>query len=348
MDSGNLFGIISTKINFNRSNKKIIMKKNFTQCIKGIALLCVCTTLIKPAIAQTDMDAIMMDKKNLCGGFMYGFSSWKNYWEGDYKRDNQNIGTISTQSTAVMGNYGINEKLNIIFSLPYIQTNASAGTLKGMKGFQDLSLYIKYMPLEKKIGKGTLSLYGIGGYSFPVSNYVADFLPLAIGLRSKVITGRIMADYQRGKFFVTASGTYNYRNNIKIDRTAYYTTQMHLTNEVEMPDVISYNIRTGYRSNYLIAEAIYNNMVTQDGFDIRKNDMPFPSNKMNMGTAGINIKYTLKNLPALSLIAGGNTVLQGRNVGQATGFYGGVFYIVDFAHKKLKAAPNGKTRNDNK
>ena len=312
-----------------------------------LMVLCFATVATEPAMAQTDMDAIMMDKKNFCGGIMYGYSSWKNYWEGTLKRDNPNLGTVSTQSVAIMGNYGVSEKLNLLFSLPYIRTKASAGSLTGLKGLQDVSLYAKYMPLEKKVGKGTFSLYGIAGFSFPAVNYVADFLPLAIGLRSRVVTGRIMADYQVKRFFVTASGTYNYRNNIRIDRTAYYTTQMHLTNEVEMPDVISYNVRAGYRSPFLIAEAVFNNMITQDGFDIRKNDMPFPSNKMNMSTAGINIKYTLRHMPVLSIIAGGTTVLGGRNVGAATGVYGGVFYIIDFSHNKKPSSASGKTRDAN-
>ncbi len=326
----------------------IIMKKKYSPINKALVLFCICATLIKPVRAQTDLDAIMMDKKNLCSGIVFNYSNWNNYWEGSFKRDNANIGIVSTQSIAVMGNYGVSGKLNLLFSLPYIQTKASAGTLIGMKGLQDLSLFAKYMPLEKNILKGTLSLYAIGGVTLPVSNYVADFLPMAIGLHSQIIIGRIMADYQKGRFFLTASGTYNYRNNINIDRTAYYTTQMHLTNEVEMPDVISYNIRAGYRSTFLIAEAVYNNMITQDGFDIRKNDMPFPSNQMNMSSAGINIKYTLHNLPALSIVGGGSTTLTGRNVGQSTGYYGGIFYILDFSKKSISSSASGKRRTSNK
>ena len=308
---------------------------------RTLVLVCICTAVLKPAVAQTDIDAIMMQKKNFCTGLMYGYGSWKNYWEGTFKRDNQNLGTVSAQSVTVMGNYGYSDKLNFIFSVPYIKTKASAGTLAGMKGIQDLSLFVKYLALEKSFGKNEFSLYGVGGFSFPLTNYVADFQPLAIGMRSKTVTGRLTADYQRGRFFATASGTYNYRNNIKIDRSAYYTTQMHLTNEVEMPNVISYNFRTGYRSNFLIAEAVFNNMITQDGFDIRKNDMPFPSNKMNMSTAGVNVKYTLHKMPALSIVAGGSTVLGGRNVGQSTGFYGGAFYIIDFTGKGVST--NTKT-----
>ena len=42
-----------------------------------------------------------------------------------------------------------------------------------------------------------------------------------------------MADYQQGNLFVTVSATYVFRDNITIDLPAYYTTEMHNTNEVE-------------------------------------------------------------------------------------------------------------------
>jgi hypothetical protein len=298
-----------------------------------------CAATIK---AQTDIDGIMMTKNNFCTGVVYSYSSWKDYWEGTLKRDNLNLGTVSTRMVAVMGNYGVSDKLNLIFGAPYIKTKASAGTLHGLDGIQDLSLWAKYMPYEKHIGKGDLSVYGLVGVSFPLTNYVADFLPVSIGLQSKTLSLRAMGDYQVGKFFVTASGTYTFRSNIEIDRDAYYTTEMHYTNEVEMPDVLSFNVRSGYRYANWIAEAFVDNMTTLGGFDITRNNMPFPSNKMNATRVGINLKYEFnKVVPGLSLIGGGNYVVAGRNVGQATTINGGIFYILNFTKraKTISAEP---------
>ena len=64
--------------------------------------------------AQTDIDAIMMEKNAFCVGPMYSYSSWKNYWEGTLKRKNLNLGKVSTQMYGVMGNYGITCKLNAL------------------------------------------------------------------------------------------------------------------------------------------------------------------------------------------------------------------------------------------
>lgn len=307
-----------------------------------ILILFCCLFCLQQLSAQTDADAIMMSKNNFCTGAIYNYSGWKNYWEGTNKRDNANLGTVSTQMIGVMGNFGISDKLNILFGIPYVQTKASAGQLQGLKGIQDLSLWIKWLPLEKKIGPGTLSLYAVGGYSFPVTNYTADFLPLSIGLKSKNLSIRGIVDYQIGDWFATASATYVNRSNITIDRSSYYTTEVHYTNEVKMPDAMQYTFRTGYRTDRLIAEAVLSNWTTNGGFDITKNNMPFPSNEMNMTTVGVGFKYNIKAVAGLSVIGGGNYTIAGRNVGQSTSAYGGVFYILDFNKKKRATAEDTK------
>ncbi len=299
-----------------------------------ILLLFGFSCMVNSAKAQTDIDGIMMEKNAFCVGPMYGHSSWKNYWEGTLKRDNQNLGTVSASMFNLMGNYGITNKLNVLFGLPYIKTKASAGQLKGMKGVQDLSLWIKWKAYSKKIGSGRLSLFAIGGLSLPASDYTADFLPMSIGLESKNLSLRGMADYQMDKWFATASATYIRRSNIEIDRTAYYTTEMHYTNEVKMPDAASFNVRVGYRNNGMIAEAIADNWTTLGGFDITRNNIPFVSNRMNATRIGFNFKYPMKFYRQLAVVGNIMTTVAGRNVGQSTGFNAGVFYVIDLSHKK--------------
>jgi hypothetical protein len=284
--------------------------------------------------AQTDVDAIMIPHNNFCVGAMYSNSSWKEYWEGSFKRDNLNLGRVTTQMYSVMGNYGISNKLNVLFNVPYVTTHASGGTLKGMKSLQDLSLSIKWKAFQNELGKGNISLFAIGGLALPLTDYVADFLPMSVGMHSKNLSLRGMADYQINSFFVTASAIYIRRSNITIDRTAYYTNEMHYTNEVKMPDMAGFNVRAGLRSRQWIAEVVIDKSKTLGGFDIRKNDMPFPSNEMNSTRAGINFKYTSHYLRGLELTGGSNYVISGRNVGQSFMLNGGAFYIMDFSKKK--------------
>jgi hypothetical protein len=296
--------------------------------------------LLRPlgVIAQTDEDAIMMPKDNFCLGGVYSYNSWTNYWEGTFKRNNPNLGTVSTKIFGLMGTYGITKKWNVVINAPYVETHASAGVLHGLKGIQDLSVWLKWLALEKDLGNGTLSLYAVGGASIPLTNYIADYMPLSIGLQSKTLSGRIIADYQHGNFFATGSGTYTWRSNITVDEPSYYTTDLHNTNQVQMPDLWSFNFRTGYRSERLVAEATISNMTTIGGFDIRKNAMPFPSVKMDATMIGADFKYTFKAVSGLSLVGGVNTTISGshiaaRNVGEASGFDIGVFYVLDLSHK---------------
>ncbi|MEO6639448.1 MAG: hypothetical protein ABIN25_14305, partial [Ginsengibacter sp.] len=108
------------------------------------------------------------------------------------------------------------------------------------------------------------------------------------------------------------------------------------SNEVEMPDVAQFQLRTGYRGRYLIAEALLTQWTTLGGFDITRNNMPFPSNRMKATTVGANLKYTLKKFNELSLLAGGNYTLAGRNVGQSMAFNAGAFYAFYFKHSSKK------------
>ncbi len=307
--------------------------------IQLIILLC---AIKQYTFAQTDIDGLMMQKNFFCVGPTISKSTWKNYWEGTTKRNNENLGTVSTAAAMIMGNYGLTDNLNVLFGLPYIKTKASAGQLAGQKGLQDLSLFIKWVAKEKMIGKGNIKAILIGGYSTPVSNYTPDLLPLSIGLQSKTAMIRLMADYEMGDWFATASGTYNFRNNVTLDRNSYYTTQVHYTNEVKMPDATYFNVRAGYRSSTWIIEAIADKWTTLGGFDITKNNMPFLSNRMNATKLGIHVKYDTDFINGLSFVADANTTIAGNNVGQSSSIGGGIFYIFDFG-KKEKHSPETST-----
>ncbi len=284
--------------------------------------------------AQTDIDGLMMQKHFFCTGLTTGVSSFKNYWEGDFKRDNANFGRVTTGNIMLMGNYGITDKLNAIVALPHIKTKASAGVNAGQQGLQDMSLTLKWAAWEKQVRKGTLTTFLIGGYSLPTSRYNPDFLPLSIGLRCRQATARLMADYQVGHWTLTASGSYIRRSNVTLDRNTYYTTQMHYSNEVRMPDVSYVNLRLGYRSETWIAELTADRWATLGGFDIPKNGMPFVSNNMDATRIGFNLKYETDFVNGLSFIANGSTTIAGRNIGQAAGFNTGVFYIFDLSPKQ--------------
>jgi hypothetical protein len=288
----------------------------------------------KSAFAQTDQDGLMMNKNLFCTGIIYNTSNWNKYWEGTNHRENLNLGTVSSRSVNLMGNYGIKDNLNLLFNVPYVSNNVSAGTLHAMSGLQDASAWLKWMPIEKEVKNGYVSVYLLGGASMPISDYIVDYLPVAIGLKSNTLSGRLMVDYQAGNFTITASETFTLRGNTQLERNSYYTTSAIISDQVNMPNTNTVSLRSGYRSNWLIAELILSDTKTLGGFDITKNNMPFPSNRMNATTIATNIKYEIQKVPGLSVVGGASQVIKGRNIGQSTGFYSGIFYILNFQKKE--------------
>jgi hypothetical protein len=311
--------------------------KNYFHLNNSMWLCCLfCLAGITRASAQTETDAIMMNRNQFCSGLIYTYSSWDQYWEGTLKRENLNLGTVSTQAVMYMANYGIRDNLNVMVAAPYVWTKASAGTLHGLNGVQDVSLFVKWKPISKSFGKSNLSLFVVGGLSTPLTDYVIDFLPMSIGLGSTNLSARGIIDYYHkdSRLFATGSAAYVWRSNVELDRDNYYTTELILSNEVEMPNAATYNLRAGYRGQYLIAEAQLVNWTTLGGFDITKNNMPFPSNRMNATSVGVDFKYTIKKHTNLSILGGVNYTIHGRNVGQALSYNAGAFYAFYFGKKK--------------
>jgi len=287
------------------------------------------TTLFLPIalFSQTEVDGLFMAKNNFCGGIIADYSQWDHYWEGELYRENLNIGAFTSKSAMLMGNYGINSKTNAIFTLPYIQNQVSGGTLIGQQGLQDLSLYLKRELYLKNLNGWLVSAIGVLGVSTPVSNYVADYLPLSIGVKSRNAIGRFTFDIQKKKFFATASVFGALRSDIQIDRNSYYTTELIYSNQVNMPNLTGFNLRLGWRKDpdhYI--ETVVDRMNTAGGFDIRRNDMPFPSNNMDAVRLGVGAKWGIPKTNGLSVMFMANQTVAGRNVGQSQNISAGLVY----------------------
>ena len=101
-----------------------------------------------------------------------------------------------------------------------------------------------------------------------------------------------------------------------------------------MPDMSVFNLSCGIRKSNLIGQVEIFDMKTLGGFDIRKNDMPFPSNQMNSTMIGFHLKYFLPFENHIELVGGASRVIAGRNVSQETGFNIGAFYLCSLKKKK--------------
>jgi hypothetical protein len=286
-----------------------------------------------PLRAQTIDDGLMMSKRSLCTGFLYTHDRWDQYWEGTLKRGNGNIGTISTQAVTWAGNYGITDRLNVIAMVPYVWTSASQGVLKGMSGFQDVTVAAKYNLLETALtSRGSLRAIVVASAGAPLTDYTPDFQPLSIGLASKRLSGRFTLNFQTKQgWYLNGSAAYTWRDNVTLDRSAYYTDgQLYLSNEVAMPDVFDYTVTAGYLKNGFQIPISFSQQSTLGGGDIRRQDMPFASNRMNSSKVDAQVVYFLPKAKNLSVRAMGTYTVSGRNVGQATTLTAGLLYVFHF------------------
>jgi len=299
--------------------------------MKPLLLLAVmlCSVFAK---GQTLDDGLMMPKKYFCTGFLYTYSQWDKYWEGTLKRDNQNIGTFSSHNIMYVGNYGITDKLNVIAMAPYISNQSNKGTLTGLQGVQDLTIGAKYRLVRKQIGENRLSVFGVATVSTPLSNYTIDLLPMSIGLGSTNLSARGIINFRlKQGWYVNFSPAYTYRGNVALDRNHYFTDGVaYYTNQVRMFDQFSYNVNIGLIKQGLQTELNFYQQNTLDGGDIRRQDMPFVSNRMNASTIGLLVMYYLPAPKYLAFRFSTSYVIDGRNVGQSFSVMGGLLYTIHF------------------
>jgi hypothetical protein len=294
-----------------------------------LLMLAICAL---PAFAQIPTDGLLMPEKTVCTGFMYQHDSWKDYWEGSVKRSNGNVGKFTGQTVMWYGVYGVTPRLNVMASLPFVANKLSAGTLMPMSGLQDAMLSAKYKVLGIKEGKNNFSAFVVGTFSTPLSKYTPDFYPVSLGTHTTNVGGRLTLNYSTELgIYVNASGGYTWRSNTKLDRPAYYTDgHYYSTDEVQMPNVADYRVDLGYHKGPLQVVASYMQMNTLGGGDIRRQDMPFVSNKMNAQQVGGLVMYYLpfpKNMAVRAMV---NHTVAGRNVGQTTSVMAGLLYTIYF------------------
>jgi hypothetical protein len=298
-----------------------------------LLLLALVALAAAPLCAQTIDDGLMMPKGQLCTGFGYTYDAWDRYWEGALERDNGNVGTVSTQSVGWMGTYGITDGLNVIAMLPWVATSASAGPLAGMTGVQDLTVGLKWRALRTPLtSKGRLDAFVVASAGAPVGDYTPDFLPMSIGLGSSRASGRLTLDWESEPgIFLQGTGAYTWRGNVSLDRDAYWDGErLVYSNEVAMPDVIDYAFRVGYWKHGIYVPVSFTQQITLGGPDIRRQDMPFVNNRMDLSRVDVLARYYLPPSRRLSFHVGASRVVSGRNVGKSTAFTAGILYIFAF------------------
>ena len=279
--------------------------------------------------AQTQLDEILMKKSQLCIAGIGTLDTWDRYWEGTLLRPNGNIGDLNRTSYSLMAAYGLSTKLNVLVNVPFHRTEATQGQLRGVSGFQDISAFLKYQLIEKQGNVGKFSLLASGGFSTPMTNYLPDYAPLNLGLGAQELSARAIAHFitKEGWFARTTIG-YLHRTFAEIERDYYYTDIDHYSSTVDVPDALHTNIMIG---KWLINEVFrteigFERLQTLSGHDIRRQDVGFPSNKMESSRIGLGVQYYPPSYTGFGFVAQYWQTFDGRNLGKSQIYMLGVTY----------------------
>lgn len=226
---------------------------------------------------------------------------------------------VDVNSLSFFGTYGLSDRLDVVASLPYISTtgNASQGVLDELgfendrSGLQDLSVFVRYNPLNVTVGENSLHFMLGGGISTPLGGYDVDEglqSIIAIGNRATSFTGLGMMQFRTtsGLFLTTQAG-YSLRSG-------------------EVPNAVTGEIKAGYASEKFYVDAWYAGQISTSGVNILGEGFTgfFPATDVSFSRAGITLFAPIGG--GFGLSGSVSRYLNGRNVGQSTGVSGTVTY----------------------
>lgn len=243
--------------------------------------------------------------------------SYDRFWVGQEEMDlPPPLGTIGTTSINIFLAHGITDDVDLIASLPYISSSAD-GDGSGppdQADYQDGSLFLKWRPWHQEIGESaSFDLTTAVGVRGPLTDYVVN-APVAIGHGSTNVELRGIGLFrlQSGPFASVTLG-YSRRDGI-------------------VPDAAIAGLRLGYTTEKIFAEGWLFSENSQGGTTIGEG-IPFQSNGVDYMRAGVKAAYSVTDW--LGISAGGWTTLDGKNVGKATGFGGGIILQMDELHRMI-------------
>ncbi|HEX7016198.1 MAG TPA: transporter [Cyclobacteriaceae bacterium] len=287
-------------------------------------------------MAQTPTDAVMMKQREACLAVIYDYGSFDEYWEGTNLRTNATIATVRRTTVMPMIAIGILDNLNLIVSTPYVRTKSeepNGGKLQGAKGFQDLGLVLKYRFLNLEMEGGKLALVGAAGYSTPMTNYLSDYLPYSLGFGAPEVSGRAIVQYEwNNGLYARGSFAYLWRGETEAERDYYYNNGSYYTAWMDVPNAINFQLVAGkwFLDHSFHIEVAYNSTKCLTGDDIRPYNAAQPTNKVEVGQAGVNAQYFFPNIKGFGVLANYSQIISGRNMAKYRNIGVGLTYQFKF------------------
>ena len=233
---------------------------------------------------------------------------------------------VRVSSLNLYATYGLSDKIDVVVSLPYIQSKGRApgtvitdlGTLYSTAGYtnvrqglQDVTALFKFKSYTREIGSSILDLLGVVSFSTPVSDYESNTgygYIIAIGNRATKYSASGVAHLKTASgVFATAQVGYSLRTG-------------------QVPNALVGEAKLGYAGPKTYLEGSASFQESNGGTDISEQGFTgyFPATRVNFVRLGVSAYRPITNGFGLSL--GANTYVAGRNIGKSTGFSAGVSY----------------------
>jgi hypothetical protein len=285
---------------------------------KFISSLCILLPAI--VLAQSPVSGFMKEKGK--GSVVVSYASEKYnqvYFVPSIIEGVPVFNDVKIDSQSLYAEYGVTNNFNVVVNLPFITVtgNATEATLKDLSyenkrsGLQDLKIYSKYNFHSYVFGKNQIDFIGVLGVEIPMG-YKADE-----GLQSIIAIGD-----QATKLNV--SGIMMYKNQCGI----FASGQIGNTfKNNQVPNALTSETKIGFAAKRFYVDAFFATQLNSSaGVDILQPGFTgfFPATKVNYTRVGLNAYVPIKKY--VGVTAGANTYISGRNLGKATGVYGGLVF----------------------
>ncbi len=295
-----------------------MLRPFFTTALCAAALLFTSSTLV----AQSPVSGFFQGKGNGSIVVSYHSESYDEVYLVPEKIVGVPVfGEVNLQSVSLYGVYGISDRFDVSVNLPFITANGQAtdATLNALgfenqrSGLQDLSLHAKYLIAEVDLGECDLQFLGALGVQTPVGSYeVEEGLQsiLAIGNRATRLNGFAGAHFKTASgFFATAQGGYSLRSG-------------------DVPNAVLSELKLGYAASKFYLDAWLATQLSTSGVDILGEGFQgiFPETRVSYTRVGGSVYVPIAG--GLGVSGGVSSYVGGRNIGNATGFYGAVVYAL--------------------
>lgn len=192
--------------------------------------------------------------------------------------------------------------------------------MAGVQGFQDLNVGIKATAFDKQFTNDRLTVFVVGAYATPLTNYLADYQPYSLGMGTTEVSGRVIAQYETADgLYVRSSLAYLWRGYTEAERDFYFADGVaYYTPWMDVPNAWNHQTAIGMwlLDKSLRVEGTYTTLRCLTGDDIRKQNSPQPTNKVEVDQIGFFAQYYLQSVKGLGVLGYYNLMTDGRNMGK--------------------------------